>query len=247
MARSNRVTSESELSASHTPRNHVQGLDGIYTIEIAKSRFYIERLIGRWQDESLPNKKGDPVRPDISIMIGPHRLKAICDHGASVNIIPMAIYDDVLQFGSRIYTTMHVRHTDHSTRRVEGIADDICVLIGNSYVAVDFVVLNTRRDPEASIILGRPFLRTAKGTIYAATSDICFHINGKERFSFKTRFHNRYRIKTPNARYRGAASRLVNPETTRAAEARAWELRLSLFPPFGTLHRHRPGEGREQT
>ena len=33
---------------------------------------YIEQLIGRWEDHSLPIKKGDPRRPIIPIAIGPH-------------------------------------------------------------------------------------------------------------------------------------------------------------------------------
>ena len=33
---------------------------------------YIEQLIGRWEDYSLPIKKGDLGRPIIPIAIGPH-------------------------------------------------------------------------------------------------------------------------------------------------------------------------------
>jgi hypothetical protein len=74
--------------------------------------------------------------------------------GAGVNVIPMAIYDDVLQFRSLINTNMHIRLMDHSTRRVKGIIDDICILVGNSYVMVDFMVLNTGHNPKVPIFLG---------------------------------------------------------------------------------------------
>ena len=34
--------------------------------------YYTEPSMGRWIDYTLPDKKGDPVRPVIPIAIGPH-------------------------------------------------------------------------------------------------------------------------------------------------------------------------------
>jgi hypothetical protein len=48
---------------------------------------------------------------------------------------------------------MHVQLADQSICRVEGIAYDIYVWVGCSYVPVDFVVLDTSHDPRAPIIL----------------------------------------------------------------------------------------------
>ena len=57
---------------------------------------YIEQLIGRWEDFTLPIKKGDPGRPVIPIAIGPHIFQeAVYDFGASVNIMPKVIYDKI--------------------------------------------------------------------------------------------------------------------------------------------------------
>ena len=53
---------------------------------------------------------------------------------------------------------------------------------------MDFVVLETGGDVRAPIILGRPFLSTAKAIIYADSAKICFTIKDKkEKFSFKNR------------------------------------------------------------
>ena len=41
-------------------------------VDIHNVGFYIEMSIGRWEDYSLPIKKGDPGRPIIPIAIGPH-------------------------------------------------------------------------------------------------------------------------------------------------------------------------------
>jgi hypothetical protein len=45
-----------------------------------------------WNDETLPIKKGDPERPVIPISIGSMNFnEAICDFGASVNIMSKVI------------------------------------------------------------------------------------------------------------------------------------------------------------
>jgi hypothetical protein len=82
---------------------------------------------------------------------------------------------------------MQVHFADHSTRHISGIADDTLVLIRDSHVLTYFAVLDTGRSQNTPIILGRPFLRTAKASIYAVTNNVCFDIGGKiEEFSFKT-------------------------------------------------------------
>ena len=64
---------------------------------------YMEASIGRWIDYTMPDKKGDPGRPIIPIAIGPHIFQeAICDFGASVNIMPKVIYDTLLYTNMRL-------------------------------------------------------------------------------------------------------------------------------------------------
>ena len=58
--------------------------------------------------------------------------------------------------------------------------------MGQSYVPIDFVVLEIGGDVGAPIILGRPFLSTAKAIIYVDSAKIYFTIKDrKEKFSFK--------------------------------------------------------------
>ena len=123
----------------------------------------------------MPKKKGDFGRPVIPIKIGPHEFnQVICNLGASFNVMPKVIYDHILQFDTLLYTTMHMQLVDQSTRRVEGIAEYICIQVGSSYVSVDFVVLDTGCDLKAPIILGRPFQHTTKAIIQAESARICF-------------------------------------------------------------------------
>jgi hypothetical protein len=60
--------------------------------------------------------------------------EAICDFGASVNIIP--------------------KPADQSLCYTKGILEDICVRVGSSYVTADFVVIEIGGDVKSPIILG---------------------------------------------------------------------------------------------
>jgi hypothetical protein len=111
-----------------------------------------------WNDETLPIKKGDPGRPVIPISIGSVNFnKAICDFGASVNIMPKVIYDKMFNY-PLLYTTMCLQPADQSLCYTKGILEDIGVRVGILYVPVDFVVIETCGDKKSPIILGRPFL-----------------------------------------------------------------------------------------
>jgi hypothetical protein len=83
-------------------------------------------------------------------------------------------------------TTMCLQLADQSLCYAKGIIEDICVRVGSSYVPADFVVSETGGDEKSPIILGRPFLNTARAIIYANAAKICFNIKGKrETFLFK--------------------------------------------------------------
>ena len=70
----------------------------------------------------------------------------------------------------------------------KGVLKDAIVRVGQSYVPIDFVVLEIGGDLRAPIILGWPFLSTTKTIIYIDSAKICFTIKDKkEKFSFKNR------------------------------------------------------------
>ena len=62
----------------------------------------------------MPEKKGDIGRPIIPIAIGPYIFQeAICDFGASVNIMPKVIYDKINR-DTLLYTNMCLQLADQS-------------------------------------------------------------------------------------------------------------------------------------
>ena len=81
---------------------------------------------------------------------------------------------------------MHLQLADQSLCYPKGILRDSFIRVGQSYVPVDFVVLEIGGDVRAPIILGQPFLSTAKAIIYADSAKIYFTIKDrKDEFSFK--------------------------------------------------------------
>ena len=67
-----------------------------------------------------------------------------------------------------------------------GVLEDAIVRVGQTYIPIDFIVLEIGGDVRAPSILGRPFLSTVKAIIYVDSAKIYFTIKDrKENFSFK--------------------------------------------------------------
>ena len=88
-------------------------LEILNLVDIHNAAYYcIQPSMGRWIDYTLPKKKSDPRKPVIPIAIGPHIFyEAICDFGASVNIMPKVIYDQI-NGATLLYTNMRLQLAD---------------------------------------------------------------------------------------------------------------------------------------
>ncbi|GKF46208.1 reverse transcriptase domain-containing protein, partial [Tanacetum coccineum] len=62
-------------------------------------------------------------------------------------------------------TQMILELADRSTTRPTGIVEDVFVRVGKFHFSTDFVVGDYVVDPRDPLILGRPFLRTARALI----------------------------------------------------------------------------------
>jgi hypothetical protein len=99
--------------------------------------------------------------------------------------MPKVIYDQ-LNHDSLVPTSMHLQLVDQSIQHPVGIAKDILVRIKNSFVPVDFMVLEMDVCHQIPLILGRPFLSTTGATIDLAAGIIKVNISRKEEtFTFK--------------------------------------------------------------
>ncbi|XP_075077181.1 uncharacterized protein LOC142163927 [Nicotiana tabacum] len=106
-------------------------------------------------------------------------VKALCDLGASINLMPLAIYTK-LGIGRARLTSMLLQLADHTVKRPTGILDDVLVQVGKFVFPTDFIILDCQMDEEIPIILGRPFLATRRALIDCETGELKMRLNNEE-------------------------------------------------------------------
>jgi hypothetical protein len=102
-----------------------------------------------------------------------------------VSVIPKVIYDH-LKHDSMVPTSLHLQLANQSVRCPVGIVEDILVRIMNSFMLIDFMVLEMDVCHQIPLILLRPFLSTTRAMIDIAARIIKLNISRKEEtFTFK--------------------------------------------------------------
>ncbi|GJW41975.1 reverse transcriptase domain-containing protein [Tanacetum coccineum] len=114
--------------------------------------------------KKLPEKLGDPGKFLIPCGFSELKCKALADLGASINLMPLSICTPV------------------------GIARDVFVPVEKFTFPADFVIVDYESDPCVPLILGRPFLRTARALINVHREEMILR-NGNERLTLNMR-HN---------------------------------------------------------
>ena len=100
------------------------------------------------------------------------------DLGASIKIMSKVIYDKIL--GGPLSTAhFRLQMANQSTWNPEGLAKDILIKIQNSYIPMDFVVLDMGHNEEVPLLQGRPFLNTTNVVIHVGSGHVNFHIQGR--------------------------------------------------------------------
>ncbi|GJR68349.1 reverse transcriptase domain-containing protein [Tanacetum coccineum] len=128
-----------------------------------QSRFM--KLFKQLRLEIVPEKLKDPGKFLIPCALQElDRTNALADSGASINLLPHSIYKQ-LGLGALKPTRMTLELANHSITQPMGIAEDVVVRVDSFTFLADFVVVNFELDSRVPIILGRPFLRTAKALI----------------------------------------------------------------------------------
>ncbi|XP_075076882.1 uncharacterized protein LOC142163491 [Nicotiana tabacum] len=113
----------------------------------------------------LPQKLGDPGSFTIPCTLGGiYFEKALCDFGASINLMPLSIFRK-LDLGEMKDTGVSLHFADQSTKKPKGIIENVLVRVDKFVFPVDFIVLEMKECPDEPIILGRPFLTTGRAII----------------------------------------------------------------------------------
>ena len=90
--------------------------------------------------------------------------RALCDLGASINLMPLSIFKH-LGLGEARPTTITLQLADRSLKHPRGVIEDVLVKVDKFIFPADFVVLDMEEDKEIPIILGRPFIATGRAMI----------------------------------------------------------------------------------
>ncbi|GKC18438.1 reverse transcriptase domain-containing protein [Tanacetum coccineum] len=114
--------------------------------------------------KKLPEKLGDPVS-DFSYLV----ISGSCRILSLLELTP---------------TQMILELADRSTTRPAGISEDVFVKVGKFYFPADFVVVDYIVDPRVPLILGRPFLRTARALIGVYGEELTLRVDD-EVITFK--------------------------------------------------------------
>ena len=128
---------------------------------------------------SLPIKKRDLVAPMITSDIGGMTFtRSLLDTGASINILPKAVFDRH-HVGELQSFLIELCLVDGSIRKPHGVVENVIMRIEDHYFLVDFLVIDmkmTKELSQSSIILGWPFLATAKAVTNCGKGEVILKV-----------------------------------------------------------------------
>ncbi|XP_070679214.1 uncharacterized protein [Malus domestica] len=112
----------------------------------------------------LPSKKKDPGSFTVSFTIGSLDFhKVLIDLGASVNLKPYSVFQKLGE-GELKPISVSLQLADRSMTYPLGILEDVNIKVDKFYLQADFIV-DMEEDKEVPLILGRPFIATARTLI----------------------------------------------------------------------------------
>ncbi|XP_017630574.1 uncharacterized protein LOC108473495 [Gossypium arboreum] len=116
----------------------------------------------------IPPKCKDQGMFFISCKIGSVSIKkAMCDLGASINVMPLSIYK-LLNAGPLKETGVIIQLADRSVVHPKGVLEDVLVKVNELIFPADFYIIDMEDGNSANsseILLGRPFLSTSQTRI----------------------------------------------------------------------------------
>ncbi|XP_070035127.1 uncharacterized protein [Nicotiana tomentosiformis] len=112
----------------------------------------------------IPQKCGDTRSFTIPCSLGGKKFdKALCDSGASINLMPLSVFrklDGELGVIKSIPVSLQL--DEKTTILPKGIIEDILVRVDKFVFPVNFIVVDMKVNKEVPLILGRPFLCTGR-------------------------------------------------------------------------------------
>ncbi|RYQ91332.1 hypothetical protein Ahy_B09g097227 [Arachis hypogaea] len=125
----------------------------------------------------LPTKRKDPGSFHIPCAIGEIMFdKGLCDLGASINLMPLSLMKR-LQINELMPTDIVIRLADKTQKQAIGVVENVLVKVGNYFLPIDLVILEIEESHLHPIILGRPFLATARALIDVERGELILRVH----------------------------------------------------------------------
>jgi hypothetical protein len=138
----------------------------------------------------LPEKMSGPGSFTIPCLFGSSADHcALADLGASINLMPYSVFTK-LGLGELTPTRMSILLADKSMKNPRGVVQNFLVRIEKFVFPVDFVVLDMEEDEKATLILGRPFLNTARALLDVFDGKITLRVE-EESVTFNVPMSNK--------------------------------------------------------
>ncbi|XP_049345740.1 uncharacterized protein LOC125810277 [Solanum verrucosum] len=108
-----------------------------------------------------------------------HFAKALCDLGASINLMSLAIYKK-LGLEDPKSTVMRLLMTDRTVKKPIGVLQDVLMKVESFIFPADFLILDCDVDFEVPIILETPFLATRRALVDMEKGKMKFRLKNEE-------------------------------------------------------------------
>ncbi|CAN6557500.1 unnamed protein product [Malus baccata var. baccata] len=148
------------------------------TKEVVKVGENVSAILQR----KLPPKCKDPGSFTIPCVIGNTRFEsAMLDLGASINVMPYSIYAS-MNLGALKNDGVIIQLADRSNAHPKGVLEDVLVQVNHLVFLVDFYVLEMDESdhaPSLPILLGRPFIKTARTKIDVYSGTLSMEFDGE--------------------------------------------------------------------
>ncbi|XP_047159998.1 uncharacterized protein LOC124830359 [Vigna umbellata] len=110
----------------------------------------------------LSPKFKDPRSFTILCTIGELEVeRSLIDLGASINLIPLAMFKRIEGLELKP-TRMALQLADRSLKYPYGVVEDVLVKVDKFVFPVDFVIMEMEENGDVPLVLGRPFMKTAR-------------------------------------------------------------------------------------
>ncbi|XP_021775711.1 uncharacterized protein LOC110739563 [Chenopodium quinoa] len=162
-------------------------------IQLPQFANFVKNIKDQHEDKEVVNKKGptflydnlppklhDPGSFTIPCTINENFFdKVLCDLGASVNLMPYSLYENLGLQGLKP-SPISLQMVDRTSKLPKGVVEDVLVTVGELVFRVDFVVMDMKEDHKIPIIFGRQFLATSQALIDVLEGQVTIRAQDKQ-------------------------------------------------------------------